>query len=295
MVTLRRLRSLRLILDRRTRVLRSLPSLLRQAVSIGVAALFIVPLIWAVAFSLRRPGLPPPTQIEWLPSPAVWSNYAQIFQIVPLAANILNSLIVVGLAVPITLVMASWAGFAMAQLPAPARQRLVALAVVLLMVPIASLWLTRFVMFTYLGLIDTVWALVAPALMGSSPFFVLLFYWTFRRVPLELFEAARLDGAGALAIWARVAIPLARPTIVAVAVLAFSLYWNDFMSPLLYLRSQRLYTLPLGLSLLAQMDRTNWPLLMAGAVVMTAPVVVLFLVVQRYFWPEGRLGGFAGR
>ena len=81
-------------------------------------------------------------------------------------------------------------------------------------------------------------------------------------------------------------MPLARPTTVAVAVLAFMFYWSDFVGPLLYLKSESRYTLPVGLQILQQMDKTNWPLLMAAAVIMTAPVVVLFLVVQRHFWPE---------
>jgi multiple sugar transport system permease protein len=274
---------------------RLLRAMLYHAVALTVAAVFCLPLLWVVSMSLRQVGLPPPTHIEWLPRPVVWSNYARVFELFPLGGYVLNSLVVAAIAVPVTLVVASWAGFAMAQLPQPLRRRLVVLAIVLLMVPFASLWLGRFVAFTYLGLIDTIWPLVAPALMGTSSFYVLLFYWTFRRVPSELFEAARLDGAGALVVWSQVALPLARPTIVAVAVLAFTLYWSDFMSPLLYLKSEQRYTLPVGLSLLQQMDRTNWPMLMVGAVLMTAPVIALFLLVQRRFWPEGRPGGFSER
>jgi multiple sugar transport system permease protein len=124
---------------------------------------------------------------------------------------------------------------------------------------------------------------------------VLLFFWTFRRIPRELFESAHLDGAGALRIWAAVAMPLALPSIVVVGMLAFSLFWSDFLSPLLYMKSEARYTLPVGLQLLQQMDRTNWPLLMAAAVVMASPIVVLFLWAQRYFLQENRLSGIYGR
>jgi multiple sugar transport system permease protein len=274
---------------------RLLRTALYHAVALALTAVFVVPLFWVVAFSLRQTTLPPPARIEWIPAPLVWANYARIFEIIPLGLYARNSLIVVALAVPVTLVVASWAGFAIAQLGQRTRRRLVLLAIILLMVPVTSLWVTRYLLFTRLGLIDSIWALVAPAFMGSTPFFVLLFYWTFRRIPLELFESARLDGAGALGVWASIAMPLARPTTVAVGVLAFSLYWSDFLNPLLFLKSDARYTLPVGLSLLKEMDETNWPLLMAGAVVMTAPVVLLFLLVQRYFWPEGRLSGFSGR
>jgi multiple sugar transport system permease protein len=259
--------------------------------ALAVAALFVLPFAGVLAWSLRQPGLPPPRGIEWVPSPIAWENYRRIFELVPLLRYTLNSLLVVGLAVPLTLVTASWAGLGMALLHGRLRRRLLVLAVLLRLVPVTALWLTRFVLFARLGLLDTVWALIAPALMGSSPFFVLLYYWTFRRVPAAVFESARLDGAGPLRLWARIAWPLARPTTVTVAVLTFVLYWRDFITPLLYLRSERLYTLSVGLRQLQQLRLTDLPLLLAGAVVMTAPIVLLFLLAQRHFWPEDRVGG----
>jgi multiple sugar transport system permease protein len=265
-----------------------------HAASLAAAVVFVVPLVWVVSASLRATGLPPSPTIEWIPQPIAWSNYRTIFQLLPLSGYLLNSLIVVALAVPITLVTASWAGFAMAQLQAHMQRRLMIFAVVLLMVPITALWLTRYVIFNTLGLVDTLWALVAPAFMGSNPFFVLLFYWTFRRVPQDLWSSARLDGAGVLRIWAGIAMPLARPTTIVVGVLTFMLYWSDFINPLLYLKSESNYTVAIGLQLLQQMDRTNWPLLMAASFVMIAPLVMLFLAVQRYFWPESRLAGIVG-
>jgi multiple sugar transport system permease protein len=224
-----------------------------------------------------------------VPNPLVWSNYAAIFAMLPLARYALNSLLVAAVAVPVTLLTASWAGFAMAQLPAHYRRRLAVLSIALLMVPITALWLTRYIFFAWVGLTNTYGALWAPALMGTSPLFVLLFYWAFRRLPAELYEAARLEGAQALTIWWRLALPLARPTVVAVGLLTFLVYWSDFLNPMLYLRTQALYTLPLGVQQLRQLDRSNWPLLMAAAVVMTGPAVLVFLGVQRYFLGEDGL------
>jgi multiple sugar transport system permease protein len=286
---------MRVITNRLKQHRRALSWLVFHTLALAVVAIFVMPLLWVVAASLRQPGLPPPRAIEWLPSPIVWGNYGRIFQLVPFASYALNSLSVVALAVPVTLIVASWAGFAMAQLPTRLRRTLLVAAVVLRMVPSTALWLPRFVLFKQLALLDTFWVLVVPALMGSSPLFVLLFYWIFRRIPRELFESARLDGAGLLSIWSRIAMPQAKPTIMTVAVLTFTDYWGDFMNPLLYLKSESRYTLPIGLRVLQQLDQTNWPILMAAAVFVTIPVIGMFLLVQQYFWPEGRLAGIAGR
>jgi multiple sugar transport system permease protein len=286
---------MRVITSSLKRYRRALGWVVFHIVALMVAAMFMLPLLWVVAASLRQPGLPPPRTIEWLPSPVAWLNYWRIFEIVPLATYMLNSLSVVALAVPVTLITASWAGFAMAQMPTRLGRILIVAAVLLRMVPSTALWLPRFVLFKQLMLLDTFWVLVLPALMGSSPLFVLLFYWIFRRIPRELFESARLDGAGLLSIWARIAMPLAKPTIMTVTVLTFTDYWGDFMSPLLYLKSESRYTLPIGLRVLQQLDQTNWPILMAAAVFVTIPVIAMFLLVQRYFWPEGRLAGVEAR
>jgi len=162
--------------------------------------------------------------------------------------------------------------------------------VALLLVPVTALWLTRFLLFRWVGLIDTLLALVVPAVMGSSPLFVLLFYWTFRRIPSDLYDLAHLEGASAFAVWRRVGLPLAIPTSVAVAILTFLLYWSDFVNPLLYLRSHDLYTLPLGLRQLQQLDRSDWPLLLAGSVVLVVPAILFFMIVQRRFLGGDRTG-----
>jgi multiple sugar transport system permease protein len=256
-----------------------------------VAVVFLLPLWWLVSASLRPPGLPPAQTIEWLPTSPSVGNYGAVFELLPFARYLLNSLVVVALAVPLTIVSASLAGFGMALLAPRTRLVLVVLSVALLMVPVTALWLTRFLLFRWAGLTDSLLALVVPALAGSSPLFVLLYFWTFRRVSPEVFEMARLDGAGPLTTWRRMALPMAVPTTVAVAVLTFIVYWSDFIGPLLYLRSQDLYTLPLGLRQLQQLDPSDWPLLMAGAVMLVVPAVLFFLLVQHLLLGERGLGG----
>lgn len=255
-----------------------------------LALLFLLPLLWMLTAALREPGLPPPRSVEWLPTSPTVDNFGTVFELLPFGRYLANSLAVVALAVPLTIITASAAGFAMALLERRSRVALVVLSVALLMVPVTALWLTRFLLFRWAGLSDSLLALVVPALAGSSPLFVLLYYWTFRRVSPEIFEMAHLDGAGAFTTWGRIAMPQAVPTSIAVAVLTFLLYWSDFISPLLYLRSQDLYTLPLGLRQLQQLDPSDWPLLMAGALMLTVPAVLFFLLVQHLFLGERGLG-----
>lgn len=270
---------------------RLIGSVAHHSVAIVLSVLFVLPLVWMLSGSLREAGLPPPRGIEWLPEPLAVENYSRLFGLLPFALYTLNSLLVATIAVPLTLLVASWAGFAMARLDSAARQRLLLLSVGVLMIPSTALWLTRYLVLDGFGLINTYGALLAPALMGTSPLFVLLFYWSFRRVPADIFDSAQMDGASPLRTWWSVAMPLAGPTILAVGVLSWLFYWSDFMGPLLYLKSQALYTLPVGLQQLRQLDSTNWPLLLAGAVVMTVPPVVLFLVAQRWLLRTDRPAG----
>ena len=262
-----------------------------QLLPLLVTALFLLPLLWMVTAALRQPGLPPPRSIEWLPTSPTTQNFGAVFELLPFGRYLLNSLAVVALAVPLTIITASMAGFAMALMERGSRVALVVLSVALLLVPITALWLTRFLLFSWFGLTDTLLALIVPALAGSSPLFVLLYYWAFRRISADIYETAHLDGAGVFTVWRRIALPNTMPMTVAVAVLTFILYWSDFISPLLYLRSQDLYTLPLGLRQLQQLDPTDWPLLMAGALMLTLPAVLFFLVVQHLFLGERGLRG----
>lgn len=248
-----------------------------------------------VSGSLREPGTPPPRSLELLPTPVSTESYDRAFSLVDLGRHAFNSLAVAALTVPPAVLLGSWAGFAIFLLAGRARAAILALSLAALMVPLTALLVPRFTLFRWLGLTDTWVPLVAPALMGFSPFYVLLFYWSFRRLPRELFEAARLEGMTPLAMWRRLAMPLIRPVTVAVALLVFIASWGNFLDPLIYLFDPDLYTLPLGLRSLAALDRTNYPVLLAGAVVATAPVVAAFAVAQRFFLHEDRGAGWLGR
>ena len=255
-------------------------TLLWHGAAVIVAGLCLLPLLWMALASLQPVGAPPARTLTLFPAGVAWSNYAAIFRVIPLAQQLGNSLLVSTIGAGVTVLTASWAGFAMAQMPPRVRRWLVGLALLLLLIPASAVWLPRYVLFAELGLIDSYAALVAPALMGTKSLFVLMFYWSFRRVTAELFESAWLDGAGVWTSWRRLALPLAAPTTLAVLVLAFSHYWSDFVDPLLFLKTAARFTVTVGLRTLQQMDVTNWSLLLAAVIVMMAPVIVLYLGLQ---------------
>ncbi len=267
----------------------------RQPAAFALAVLFLLPLWFMVSGSLREPGAAPPRSAELIPRPVSGQSYERAFDLVDLGRHTINSLIVSAITVPLAVLFASWAGFALLLLAGRARSVLIGLSFAALMVPLTALLVPRFTLFRWLGLTDTWVPLIAPALIGLSPFYVLLFYWSFRRLPRELFDAALLEGMKPFAMWRRLAMPLVRPVTTAIALLAFIATWGNFLDPLIYLFNTDLYTLPLGLRALTSLDRTNYPILLAGAVVATAPVVLAFAVAQRYFLHEDRGAGWLGR
>ena len=260
---------------------------MRRGLAIVIfSGLVVLPLLFMLAGSLRAPGLPPPDGFEWIPDPLRWLNYRDVFAFVDLWAYMKNSAIVVLIAVPLTVLVASWAGFAIATSSPGIQKGLVVCSLIALMVPASALWIPRFVMFKWLGLTDTLVPLIAPALMATTPFYVLIFGLVYSRIPKSLYEAARLEGMSPMQIWRRVAFPLGKPAAFAVGVLALAWHWANFIDPLIFLSSEELYTLPLGLRALQSLEPTNHPLLLAGAVLATVPPILAFLLVQRAFFTK---------
>jgi multiple sugar transport system permease protein len=257
-------------------------------------AVFTMPLAIMVLGSLHDPAEPPPVGSELFAVEGTQA-YDKAFGLVDLGRQLLNSLTVVAFAVPLTVLCASLAGFAMTRLEPGARRLALGFTLVCLTIPLSALWVPRFAIWRTLGVLDTYVPLIAPALVGTSPVLVLLAYWAARRVPRDLVDAARLEGLGPLRTWWQVAVPLMRPTLFAIGALAFVAHWSNFIEPLLYLFDPAKATLPLGLSALRQLGPTDFPVLLAGAVVATLPPVVAFALVQRRFLNDTREAGWFGR
>lgn len=260
------------------------PRARRSALLLAVAMLFAVPMLLLLLGPLRPPGLPPPIEFDlWLEEVSLQS-FHDAFSLVPFGRALWNSTWVCAVAVPLTLLTASWAGLALVLLEGRARLALGGLLLVLAMVPLTAIWIPRFALFNLLGLVGTHVPLIAPALMGANPLFVLLYFVAMRRIPREVLDAARLEGAGILRVWWRIVMPQVRPTSTAIGLLAAVAFWGNFIDPLLYLREERDLTAPPMLRALELLGSTNWSVFLAGALVITLPMVVAFLGVQRSFW-----------
>lgn len=253
-----------------------------------VAVAFGLPAFVMVVGSLRRPGLPPERGFGWYPSDPSLASFDRAFDLVDLTRQLGNSVVVATVATPIAVVSASLAAFAITRTTPLLSRLLLALTAVTIVLPPVALLVGRFAVYRQLGLIDTFVPLVAPATYGVSGFTVLLYSWSFRRLPPQLFDAADLDDVPLLSTWWRIALPLTRPVTVAVATLAFAATWSDFLSPLAFVPSESRYTVPLGLRSLQLVGRQDLPVLLAGCVVATAPVVVVFSVAQRWLFASVR-------
>lgn len=259
----------------------------RGAGAWAASAVLLAPLAYLVLGAFHAPGPRGATLTDALPVPPSLDGFALAADVVPLGRQLLNSLTVVAVAVPVAVLVASWAGFGLTQLDDRRRRRAVAVVLVLLVVPASAVWVPRFVILSEIGLVDSLVPLMLPALAGVSPFAVLLFYWAFRRLPAELTEAARLEGLGPLATW-RLLSPLVRPTTIAVGAVVFALTWGNFADALLYLYRPEVATVPLGASQLRFLASPDMPGILAGALIITAPPVMAFALVQRRFLRAAR-------
>jgi ABC-type glycerol-3-phosphate transport system permease component len=220
---------------------------------------------------------------------AIWGkakrNYDRAFESVPFWRYVRNSLFVVILATLGTLFSASFVAYAFARLNWPGRTLAFGILLSTMMLPPQVTFIPQFMVWKTAGLYNTLSPLWLPAWFGTA-FFIFLMTQHMKTIPRELEEAARIDGCSALRTWWSIILPQCKPALAAIAILVSMSAWNDFLSPLIYLRDQQKFPLSLGLYAL-RLDTpeggTDWTLVMAGNVLMTFPVVVIFFLFQRYF------------
>jgi multiple sugar transport system permease protein len=254
-----------------------------HALLVGMSALFTVPLLWMISTSLKLSGREMIYPPELIPDPVAWVNYATIFSFVPLALYLRNSVIIAVVATALGVLSASLAGYGFAHLRFRGRGFLFSACLASLMLPGIVTLIPEFLLFKQIGWINTFLPLIVPWSLGGSAFAVFLFRQYALTVPIELDEAARVDGAGALRIWWSIILPLAKPVLATMAILGFTFHWNDFLRPLVYLTGPNVRTMAIGLRAFRAENTLAWNYLMAASLLMLLPILVLFFVAQKQF------------
>ena len=250
-------------------------------VLIPLAIVMLIPMIWMIITSfetLNETRHFPPILI---PSSIQWQNYTDVLQQAPFARWFMNTLIVTVVVVAGNLLFCSLAGYAFARIKFFGRDVVFILVLATLMIPFQVIIIPTFIIVRKLGLIDTLGALIVPNLAGAFGIFLLRQF--FRSLPIELEEAARIDGASRLGVLFKIVLPLSGPVLATVAVITFLWTWNDFLWPLVTLYSPNNMTLQLGLTTFQGAHSTNTHLLMAANVMSILPVLALFVFAQRFF------------
>lgn len=267
---------------------RRLTGLALNALAVAVAGLTVFPLVWMVSVSLMPAGeaaqFPPPL----VPSAPTLEHYRTLFGTYGIGRYLLNSTVLATLATVLALAFTVPAGYAFAKLRFRGRDRLLQVILAALVVPGQIGTLPLFLMLERLNLVNTFAGALVPWL--ASLFGVWLVRQYALSIPDELLEAARVDGASERQIFTRIVLPALQPILVTLGLFVFLGSWNDFLWPLIILTDQQNYTLPVALAALSRESVQDVELMMAGAVVTVAPVLVLFLILQRYY-VRGLLAG----
>ncbi len=260
----------------------TLSKLATTIVLAGGGLIMTLPFFWLISSSLKAPSkiyvFPP----QFIPNPIRWQNYVEVFNAVPVFLYARNTFIITFFATIGTLLSSVLAGYAFARLRFKGRDAIFSVLIATLMLPFVVTMIPIYIMFSKIGWVNTLMPLIVPAFFGEA-FFIFLLRQFFRTIPVELEDAARIDGAGRIRILFQIMVPLARPSIVVVAILSALENWNAFMQPLMYLTKRNVWTLALGMNSLQRFETgRDWThYLMVLGVFMVIPVIITYFIAQR--------------
>ncbi len=255
--------------------------IVQYLVIILVSLTMVLPFVWMLSASLKAEteifGFP----IKWIPETFHWDNYSKVWTSVPFGLYYLNTLKIAVITTILVVINSSLAGYACAKIKFPESNRLFFIYIATMMIPYQVMMIPQFMLMNKLGLVNSHWALI---ILGTfNPFGVFLFRQFFLSIPDELLEAARIDGLSEFGIYWRIVLPLSKPAIATLVIFSFMHSWNDFLGPLIYLTSDHLYTLQLGIQHFITEYNTEYALLMAAAVSAIVPTIIVYFLAQDHF------------
>ncbi|GEN29946.1 putative chitobiose transport system permease protein [Cerasibacillus quisquiliarum] len=260
---------------------------------IAITLFMIGPFLWLLSTALKSASenifqYPP----KLLPEEPTFSNFGKVMDVFPFWRYLLNSTIVSGLTVILNVLFCSLAAYPLARMNFKGKNTVFILILSTMMIPFQLLMIPVYILSLNLGLQNTYLGMVLPHV--TTAFGVFLMRQAFMTVPYELDESARMDGANSFQIWWKVLMPLVKPSLVTLTIFTFVSAWGDFLWPLIIVNDQNMFTLPLGLNMLSGTFTSDWRLIAAGAIISMIPVIVIFLLLQRFFIGGAMKGAIKG-
>ena len=275
------------------RLRRALSQAVLYAITTVLFVVFFLPFAWLLSSSLKTDiqiFIHPP---QWIPNPWMWSNYPNALQFAPFGEYAVNSLQIGVLSALGAAISSALVAYGFSRIPWPGRDTFFFLTLTTLMIPFQVTMVPTFILFKAIGLAGSPWPLIVPYWFGNA-YFIFLLRQFLMTIPNELSEAARIDGANELGIFARIIMPLAKPGLAVVALFQFMHAWGDYLGPLIYLRHEEQFTIALGLQRFLGGHLSEWGYLMAASSMATIPIVMLFFISQRTFIEGIRRTGIKG-
>jgi multiple sugar transport system permease protein len=266
-----------------------------HAVLITISAIALVPMFWMLSTSLKAKGTELEWPIRWIPDPIVFDNYVRAHTILSFPIYYRNTILIAVAATLGAVITSSMAGYAFARLRFVGRGVLFVLVLATMMLPHIVTLIPTYIIFRSFGWIDTFLPLIVPSWLGGGAFNVFLTRQFFMTLPRELDDAARVDGASNWRIYVQILLPLCVPVLAVVGIFTFVEHWTEFLLPLIYLNSDHMRTVSIGLALGEGTFRNTYNYIMAVAFTMTLPIALLFFSAQRYFMKGVVMTGLAGR
>lgn len=250
-------------------------------VALAASALIMLPFFWMVISSLKENNQVFTVPIQWIPDPVVWSNYVEIWTASNMVTWLRNTLILSVTVTFLQVLTGSFAAYGFSKMKFPGRDTLFLLYIATIAVPWQAYMIPQFMVLSRAGLSDTLVAIMLLQAFGAFGVFIMKQFYD--SIPEELSEAARIDGLSEYSIWARIIVPLSGPALATLTLLTFVNTWNDYLGPLIYLRSPDLWTIQIGLQTFVSQYNAEYGLIMTGSVLSVLPIALIFLAGQRFF------------
>ena len=246
-----------------------------------IAFVTLLPLIWMLSASLKLESQVFSVPIQWIPQEPQWSNYAKIWEKIPLALFTFNSVKITVIVTLIQLATSSFAAYGFSKCKFRGRDTLFLCYIITIAIPWQVYMLPQYIMMNKLSLVDTHWSIIL--LQSFTAFGVFLLRQFYQSIPEDLLEAARIDGLSEYGIYTRIILPLSKPALASLTIFSFVTVWNDFMGPMIYFNSTKVKTIQLGIRMFISQYSAEYNLIMAASVVALVPVFVIYIAFQRFF------------